>query len=680
MDIKTTYHLLRIVVYIPNDTSFIVIRVPFHRVSVFFAGIFLVLLTLPHDAFGQRDDALEAMLKDAKLDVSVPDPAPVPPSSVSPVNLQVHWKLWKELAKDGKAGADELKALEHDGRSLGYLNQIPQSLAVAAIASQQPNADVGHEMFNGAIRLAPDLPYPYLAQARYGFARSTGSLRHWVVPLIDGFERAWAWPDTRFAWLLKLLLYANIALALAAFSFVIGQTIRHFGIVAYDIARALPRGFSSNQTVVLLLLAVAVPGLVLRSMLASILVLLILLGLTQNVRERVVSALLLVWIAMLPTLDSTSDSLASFFASKSRDFMLAQYTHCDAGCIENLDMWVAKDPADEVALYSRLYAGFRTGQPVELRRIVESVEGVEFSPNVRGSFQNLAGASYIALGEATSSLDLLEKARADRTLRGAPAFNLVRAYQSQDDVEKSSWAFKEAAQLNLEMVSLYIGFSRRDVNSYLVVPPLNLNVFWNYHLEQERTSRSIFSSWWTAVAGPKFSLEFALPAAGASLLLLVLISLVRLKRKNSTPCPRCGMARDPGDDHTTGAHAYCLPCYRTFVTGAGLDYHARVYNETILGRRERFNGFLRRAMTILIPGSGHHLAGRAALGLALTTSLALGALFIYNPMGVVRPPHEFFTDNWGGTATLGWTLFLSSFLTLLFATFGGIAPIERRGK
>lgn len=656
------------------------IRVPIHRVSVLLAGILLALLTLPSTAFAQRDDALEAMLKDAKLDVSVPDPAPVPPSSVSPVNLQVHWKLWKELAKDGKAGADELKALEHDGRSLGYLNQIPQALAVAAIASQQPNAEVGHEMYQGAIRLAPDLPYPYLAQARYGFARNTGSLRHWVVPLIDGFERAWAWPDTRFAWLLKLLLYANIALALAAFSFVIGQTIRHFGIVAYDIARALPRGFSSNQTVVLLLLAVAVPGLMLRSMLASILVLIILLGLTQNIRERVVSGLLLVWIAMLPTLDSTSDSLASFFASKSRDFMLAQYTQCDAGCIENLDMWVAKDPEDEVALYSRLYAGFRTGQKTELRRIVETVEGAEFSPTIRGSFQNLAGASYIALGEAGSSLDLLEKARADRSLRGAPAFNLVRAYQIQDDVEKSSWAFKEAAQLNLEMVSLYIGFSRRDVNSYLVATPLNLNVFWNYHLEQERTSRSVFSPWWTAVAGPKFTLELALPAAGGSLLILVLITLVRLKRKNSTPCPRCGMARDPGDDHTTGAHAYCLPCYRTFVTGAGLDYHARVYNETILGRRERLNGFLRRALTLLIPGSGHHLAGRAVLGLALTTSLALGALFIYNPMGVVRPPHEFFTDNWGGAATLGWTLFLSSSLTLLFAAFSGIAPVERRGK
>lgn len=656
------------------------IRVPIHRVSVLLAGILLALLTLPSTAFAQRDDALEAMLKDAKLDVSVPDPAPVPPSSVSPVNLQVHWKLWKELAKDGKAGADELKALEHDGRSLGYLNQIPQALAVAAIASQQPNAEVGHEMYQGAIRLAPDLPYPYLAQARYGFARNTGSLRHWVVPLIDGFERAWAWPDTRFAWLLKLLLYANIALALAAFSFVIGQTIRHFGIVAYDIARALPRGFSSNQTVVLLLLAVAVPGLVLRSMLASILVLIILLGLTQNIRERVVSGLLLVWIAMLPTLDSTSDSLASFFASKSRDFMLAQYTQCDAGCIENLDMWVAKDPEDEVALYSRLYAGFRTGEMTELRRIVETVEGAEFSPTIRGSFQNLAGASYIALGEASSSLDLLEKARADRSLRGAPAFNLVRAYQIQDDVEKSSWAFKEAAQLNLEMVSLYIGFSRRDVNSYLVATPLNLNVFWNYHLEQERTSRSVFSPWWTAVAGPKFTLELALPAAGGSLLILVLITLVRLKRKNSTPCPRCGMARDPGDDHTTGAHAYCLPCYRTFVTGAGLDYHARVYNETILGRRERLNGFLRRALTLLIPGSGHHLAGRAVLGLALTTSLALGALFIYNPMGVVRPPHEFFTDNWGGAATLGWTLFLSSSLTLLFAAFSGIAPVERRGK
>jgi len=645
-------------------------------VSKLIAWTFFLLFVNPTLLYAQRDDALEEMLRNAQLEKAVVDPAPVPKSSVSEVNLKVHWKLWKKVASEGKAGLDELQALEHDGRSLGHINQPNAGLAVAAIASSQADVSVGHDMFRAARQLAPQIPYVYFISARYALDREPLGFRTWSVPLIEGYRTAWSWPDTRFPWTLKFLLYITVAIAFASFTFVIGQTLRHFGILSYDMARALPQGFSSNQTVVLLLLALIVPTAVFRSMLLGILVLLALLSLTQNVRERVVSALIFLVVAALPTLDRAADHLASFSGSQAQQLVHAQYFHCDKACIEDVEMRSAQNPDDFVVQYTRLLAGYRTGETHELKRIVEVAQNHNWPQPLAAYLDNLAGASHIALGDSKAAIPFLNKARNGLLQESGPSFNLMRAHQALDDVDQASAAFKEAAARNLDDVTLYMRFTRRDVNSHLIVLPLPQSEFWAYHISLEREPRSVMAPWWTALAGPRVELEHATPAGGVGLLFLILVSAFRMKRPTSTPCPRCGMARDPGDDQTTGAHSYCLPCYRTFVTGAGLDYNARIYNETVLGRRERFNGFLRRCFCILVPGAGHHLAGRALVGFGLSLCLALGVLLALNPMGVIRPIHEIYSENWGGAKTLGWTLALTAAFSLIWAAIRGLEPLD----
>ena len=144
----------------------------------------------------------------------------------------------------------------------------------------------------------------------------------------------------------------------------------------------------------------------------------------------------------------------------------------------------------------------------------------------------------------------------------------------------------------------------------------------------------------------------------------------------STPCPKCGLARDPRDDKTTGAHQLCLPCYRTFVTGAGLDYRARVYNEKVLGGRSRLQSGIRRIGSIIAPGTGHHLAGRSITGFTMGTSVVLGLLLAVFPLGIVRPAQEIGSNNWGGGVTIGWLLVSIVVMITLNAALRDVEPVS----
>ena len=160
----------------------------------------------------------------------------------------------------------------------------------------------------------------------------------------------------------------------------------------------------------------------------------------------------------------------------------------------------------------------------------------------------------------------------------------------------------------------------------------------------------------------------------------MLLSLpLYLSGRTSTPCPKCGMARDPNDSERTGDHRYCLPCYRTFVSGAELDYNARVHNERVLGRRERFQDVLRRVLSLLLPGSGHAEAGHGLGGFLLAFSVLFGVGILLRPMGLWRPPYELFSDNWAAQQSIAWAVISLAAFFALSAVARGISPTKVSG-
>jgi hypothetical protein len=634
----------------------------------------LFVFSMP--ALAQRDASLEELLNNANTEGRAIDDSPVPKSTVADVNLQVHWQLWKSVLQKGKPGLDELKALEHDGRSLGRVNQTTRATGVMAMALQQKDAAAGHDMFLAAQRLAPDLPYPYFAHSRYLMDRDIAAFPRYVAAGLKGFKVAWKWPDTRFPWLLKWLIYGVLALLPATFSFLIAQTVRQFGIVAYDLARVLPKGFSSNQTVVLLLALVLVPGVLLKSPLALLLALALVVSVAQRWNERLVSLVLFAVIGGLPLVDKLADNLASYSGSPAQALVAAQYVACDAGCMEDLHARQQASPEDRYILFTELLAEFRKGDPAGHKRVIEEVSSRKWPADLQSYVENLAGVAELALGHPKKAIPWLEKAQTGMKSEAAPAFNLMRAHQMDDDFDLASASLSAATARNLEQVAQYLTYDRRDVNSFLMAPGLPLSTFWDYHLSTPRDQRSIILPYWKVLAGKDVELDSAASMGLFGFIFVLLGGIVRMRARMSTPCPRCGLARDPRDDKTTGAHHLCLPCYRTFVTGAGMDYQARVYNERVLGGRLRFQSGIRRVFSVIAPGTGHHLAGRSLSGLAIGVCFVLGLLLALFPLGLIRPASELLSDNWGGTSSLGWMMVTLTCAIVIGAVVRGVDSVQ----
>lgn len=603
------------------------------------------------------------------------DTSPVSKPSDARAKLNVHWKLWKEAHARGEEGLEHLAALRADGRSVGRTNQLAHAMAAAAMASGTTDYRVARKQFEAAESLAPQLPYPWLLHAAYVIGKHPERLPHWVKPWWAGVRAGLWWPDTSFLWALKLLSYLLLALGAGAIVFVLGQFIRNFGIVAYDFARLLPQGFSSNQAGLLLLALVVVPAMLLKSPIALLLVMLGLCTLVQRPNERLVSILVFGLLAALPTADDAISRLANQPRSIGQTLLHAQWVACEEGCREAIDALAQAHPEDATVRYTALLAAYRDGNPTDLARVIEEVDAVSWPPEIVGHAQNLKGAALVAKAEPKAALEPLTQARDRLVASAAPSFNMMRAHQMLGDESATAQSLGEAGHRDLDAVAEWLELDRRDVNSFLMVEALPLRHLWRYTFENPDPDRRLetIAPLWRTLAGDVLTFD-RLPLLGLGGIALVLLGFP-LRGRSSTPCPRCGQARDPSEERRTGAHVLCVPCYTTYVTGATLDYDARVHNEKVLGRRASFQRLLRRVAGLAVPGLGHHVAGHAGSGLAITAALVFSAALITNPLGLVRAPQELFGSNWSAQVTLAWIAVGVCVLTLAGVALRDLDPV-----
>lgn len=648
-----------------------------------------VALILPTNVQAQQlDGHLESLLKKIDNDEANYEKEPVPPSSVDAINLDVHWRLFKRVSKSESTGVEQLEAFKRDGISLGYRNFPAYATAVQTMtASKVERGELTQQdaalLYQSAQALAPDLPYPTFAYSAHLLRTNLGRLPAIVSLYIDGVQQGYHWLDTRISWALKLASLALLAFLGASILFLFAQLLRNFGIVAYDFSRLLPTGFSSNQTVILAVALIIVPGLLLRSSLLSVLIMLGVLSLVQNFNERLVTLLIFGALLMLPTVDQYLSTQITWPGSEAQSVFHAQYLGCDAECEDALEQgWLDSDGADPALTYANAALKYRHGSTAKLENLLAMLDEVEDWPaTMRPSVDNLYGAALVALARPDGAIERLEAARAaskegHKPTHAAASFNLMRAYQMNDQRTSASAAFDDAIRTDLATLRAHLALERRDVNSFLIVTPLPTEIFWQRHRAQAPETVSLIAPLWRALAGPNLPLERT-PLLGGVGMLIVLLGLpLATLGRTSTPCPNCGMARDPRDAPKTGDHRYCLPCYQTFVSGSSLEYSARVHNERVSGRRERFQEFLRRALSLLMPGTGHCQAGHGLYGFGVIFGTLFGLALLWRPMGIWRAPQEILSQNWAAQQSVAWALIAIGVSVGLNAAIRGIRPTQ----
>ncbi len=642
--------------------------------------IVIVSSLIPGMALADDEPSMNELIERLGATATVEErTAPLPVSTTSPVNMDVQWRLWQRMVADGQPGINELRALRHDAVSLGIPSvPVHQAALLAAARDDSYGLDdqAREELLEMAHAYAPHLPYAKLEIARFRWASDQHSPHRAVAPFIDGVTLGVAWLDTRISWSLKAVMLLLISLAIAFVGFLLAQLLRYFGIAAYDGTRALPRGFSSTQTVILLMALILVPGLVLQSPVLAMLTLLLVVIPFQQINERFVSLLFLGFLAALPWVDATLGKYVVYPGSTAQKLAHAHYHGCDEDCLPWLEA-LSKDGG--VAAYILASQRFYSADHEEMEALQSWLDGRETeSDGLRASWANLRGAVGIARGQSADAMTYLEESIAVDPHQPAPWFNRMRAYQILGDVDASYDMLAHASRIDLQETNRRLQTARRDPASHLFLIPISADTIWQAYPPGVDGAPSLITPYWTALAGEKIDLEW-MPWLSLFGLLLIFGTLpLYLRCRVSTPCPKCGLARDPTDAHETSHHRYCLPCYQTFVSGASLDYHARVHSEVTLSRRAQVQDILRRFLSLATPGVGHTLGGHAIRGTLVTLLLAMGLLILFVPIEVWRVPFELFREHWLGEELLAWALLAIGGLVGLYGLITGVEPTSAR--
>lgn len=646
----------------------------------------LSLLFVSADAFAQktqRDKKLEGMVEALEFERDPGERKPLTASTVDPVSLGVHWRLYKRVLSEGKSGVDELQALRDGVTSVGTRNDASRAFAAIALVRQRHaegtlSASAAADSLEQVARLAPNLPHPHLARAWLLIKADPGRLGDIVRSMTTGWELAYRWPDTSIPQRFNLLVFALLAFAGASLLFLLAQLVRQFGVLSYDLVRLLPTGFSSNQAVILLLAAIIVPGLLLQSPLLSAVLLLAAFGVIQQPRERVVTGAIFALLLALPMIEEHLSDTLTWSTGTSRHLLQTQYAECDDACFEHLDAMRRESEAHDVVLdYTYWLQVYRRGQP---GRIIDPEAGLALSEveswpgAVKGHGLNLLAAAHIARDHPEDATELL--ARAEKLLPGdpSPSLNMLRAQQMIGDQEAARQALDRANDRDLEVTLEHLDLDRRDVNSFLRVSPLPAPLFWTRHRRANDQQVDLVTRFWPYLAGTKVPLGWSQYMGGAGLLLLLLTLPLALRCHVSTPCPSCGLARAPEDGAKNGDHAYCMSCYRTFITGASMEYQARVASEEALSQRRQLQSLTRRGLSAIAPGSGHVSAGYAIGGFLLSFVLLFGVALLVRAGGIWRPPEDLIYVDWFGWSALGWALIAISFLIGFYVASRDIQP------
>lgn len=619
-----------------------------------------LIAATPGELYAQDDavDTLERIVEQEEATLKTP----VPASSIEPVTLRVHWRLWKRVISEGKPGTAELRAVRDDLASLGIINEPAMTLAAIEWLDRAhrdkdiPTAQAG-KAWEALMILSPQMPHVPLARARFLFKHQPTELKGLSQSISQGLRRAISWYPTSQPLGLNLLIYGLLAAALAGTIFLLAQIVRYFSTLAYDAARLLPSGFSTNQTVIALLALIILPGLFLQSPLTSGLIMLTLLGLVQQWHERIVTVALLGLVALLPSLEGELNARISFMESEAGALFEAQYTSCDRACQDRLSAIVesSKGELEPLVTYTQLLNTYRSGKTDKVLTQVTPEEIAKWSKPLSGLGLNLYGASMVAQAKSAEAIEHLDRASALMPTSAAPSINKMRAHQMEQERDRALKALEVANTRALLETVDFLKNKQRDVNSFLWVEPAPLELFGQHHaraLAKAPPKLQIIGRFWPFMAGSKLPLSLALYLGLGGALLVLLTLPLSLRGALSTPCPRCGLARDPEDGAHSGDHPYCDACYKTFVTGATMEYHARVASEERINQRSGLARTTRRLLAFIAPGAGHATAGHAVVGFLISLVVSGALLWWMRPEGIWRGPQELLRRDWYGIGAL----------------------------
>ncbi|MGF1508882.1 MAG: hypothetical protein ACFB9M_05185 [Myxococcota bacterium] len=492
------------------------------------------------------------------------------------------------LRADTDAAELALQELVEVKRSLGLRNVVVAAAWVLRQARQELEADHSEralELSAIAAQLAPDLPAAHwsmlYAQAKHDptqvvqIASSFGSLASaWMLSFRNAVTLGtWA----------GMVLVAALAVVGVAFGAV--QLFKYVRYPAHDISRRLPGVLGTGELTLVLLVIVFLPAALGFGPWGSVLLGLAVVAPYQAGRERLLSGLVAVGLALSPVLLGAAAPFILFHGSDTDVIAAALQEPLSTEARERLSA-LSDDDDPESRLVHALVQAHRARQRGEIQVARQFYARVlQMSPDDHRSRNNAAVLAFVSgqQAEARAAFEV-----AIQSELAEPRLNLSLLLADDGQFERADALLMEARELSPELTAAFTEEdTSRPTGARLLEVPLEDSILWARLIRVDETAEeALVRALWTPTGG--ITPIRYVPFLVVGLFVLVLLGL-RVKAALSTACTRC--ARPAVRE---SSKPLCEQCRSVFVTAVAVEPRLRAEKEEEVRSFQRRRRWLER--------------------------------------------------------------------------------------
>lgn len=606
------------------------------------------------------DAGVPALAKDVK-DVKAPPEATRPPDidshEVTDADLDLAWNVWREANEkstvDMKGEQVARQRLLTIKEEIGVANMDTWAIGLLRAAEAHEVAgDSGGavEIALSATQLAPDLPSAWVALARVYFhgdpsdvGRVFGALKNAVVTQVTDVR----YGRSALADLITILLFA---LVITAVVLLVVLAIRRGFYALYDFHFLFPRVASRWQTGALAFVLLSLPVVFRLGLVPVLLTAFFALALYLTVAERVVVAVSIGLLGLVPSIAALTVERLAFPGTPAEQLFLIERGGPGMDlAVGQLRTLASEDKASYAELFALGRHELRRGRAEEAARSFR--KALTIRPNDPAARVNL-GMALVITGDLENPRALFEEAgKAAPTMVQAP-YNLGRLYQRRvalygDKVSGEVDRISQALFTARTLVPAYAQLSK-DIegtprslaaNVYLQSVPLPLEEIL-VEAKAPDAARRVKSQVLQLLMG-EVNETLAMLYPGLLALLVLAFGFLSTTIQAARSCNKCGRpVSKRGDPYVSVGSLMCTQCVNVFakknVAAPSLKVRKQLEVARYQNRIERTSSIL----GIVCSGMGHVFAGfpaRGALyGFFFITLLT--AIVLRN--GVLRAPFE----------------------------------------
>ncbi|WP_021781551.1 hypothetical protein [Myxococcus hansupus] len=579
--------------------------------------------------------------------------SPILAPRVADSDLEALWNRWRQAraTNDREAAAAALTELRTLRVELAATDLEPLSagfLREAAVRRRAGDTAGAVRLAETAVELSPGLPYArfelaelYALDKPGDVPRYFGQVRQALSTLaLDARYRRPAMAD-----LGGLLLMAWGATALAVMTLFFLRKVRS---ALHDFHHLLPRVVSRWQSTVLGLLLLSLPWVLGLGVLPSLLLMLAVVSLYLSRAERVVAAVLVAGMAVLPLAAGQLARMTAFAGTPAEDVYLLERGGLSAEeARTRVKARMEARTATFAEVASLAYFEARRGLLEDARTHYKAASQLKSSD---ARLLTRFGNTLVALEDPDGAAQLYAQASRTAPELAAPHYNLAqivrrRAKTLPDsevgrELDRAATAMASAQALDASLIARELPPESRLLMNLLLLSPPVLERDWLPLADGAEAGRQVETqvSRWLLPGIPPGALA-AVSAVGV-VVLLTLFGFASDRLKSARVCERCGRPVCVRCDPELGVGSkQCGQCVNVFARRGLVPQHLRTRKQSQVDRHQAWSGRLTYALGAVLSGAGHVASGVPVRGALYAFGFLFAVAAVLLHQGLVRGPY-----------------------------------------